>query len=268
VPRASVALIGVPYERTQSFRGGAAGGPRAIRAASHSLETYSPALDADLESVSLADAGDLDVGALPPASMIDAVAAAVAAVGPRTTPFLLGGDHTVSVGAVRALAARHPDLRVVQLDAHTDLRDAYDDDPHSHACAMRRVWEIVGDGRLVQAGIRSGLREEFAFARAHARWAQSALAIPPTVLDDLAAAPLYITLDVDVLDPASAPGTGNPEPGGFSFNEIASALASLRAARVVGLDVVEVSPRFDPSGITAIAAAKLVREMILLFGVK
>lgn len=262
---AAVTLLGVPYDRTQSYRRGAASGPAAIRAASQSIESYSPALDADLEEVALVDAGDLDVANHAPAAMVDAVAREIERLDDATQPFLLGGDHTVSVGAVRALAARHQGLCVVQLDAHTDLRDQYEGNAYSHACAMRRVWDVVGDDRLVQAGVRSGVREEFAFARSHGRWSSDSLVIPEAVLTALRRRPIYLTVDIDVLDPGYAPGTSNPEPGGPAFNDLLSALTRLRGMRVVGLDLVEVSPPHDPSGITAIAAAKLVREMALLF---
>jgi len=264
-PKPRVALLGVPYDRTQSHRRGAAGGPRAIRAASWSLETYSPALGRDLDEVALTDLGDLAVTDLEPAEMVEAVVQSVKALDPGTVPFLLGGDHTITVGAVRALAQRWPDLVVIQLDAHADLRETYEREPLSHACTMRRIWEILGDDRIVQLGVRSYTREEWRFARSHCRWSLDSLALPETVLAELRARPVYLTLDVDVLDPAFAPGVGNPEPGGPAFSDLCAALRALGRVRVVGMDVVEVSPLFDPAEITATAAAKLVRELILQF---
>jgi agmatinase len=264
-PKPRVALLGVPYDRTQSHRRGAAGGPHAIRTASWSLETYSPTLGRDLEEVALADLGDLEVADLEPAEMVEAVAQWVKALDPSAIPFLLGGDHTITVGAVRALAERWPNLVVVQFDAHADLREAYEKEPLSHACTTRRIWEILGDDRIVQLGVRSYTREEWAFARSHCRWSLGSLALPETVLADLRARPVYLTLDVDVLDPAFAPGVGNPEPGGPAFSDLCAALRALGSLRVVGMDVVEVSPPFDPAQITATAAAKLVRELILQF---
>ncbi len=258
-----VALLGVPYDRTQSFRRGAADGPRAVREASWSLETYSPALDADLTEVGLQDAGDLDVTGLSPAAMVEAVTQAVADLLPRCTPVVLGGDHTASVGAVRAVSRRFPDLRVLVLDAHLDLRDAYEGDPWSHACTVRRLWEELGDGRLILVGVRSGTREEWEFSRRHCRWCLGSLALPETVRAEIQACPVYLSVDLDVLDPAVAPGVGNPEPGGPSFSDLVQSLYSLRDLTVVGMDLVETAPTLDPSGATAVVAAKLLREVIL-----
>jgi agmatinase len=130
---------------------------------------------------------------------------------------------------------------------------------------MRRVWEVVGDRRIVQVGIRSGTREEFAFAQAHCRWSLRALALPDTVKHELRQVPVYLTLDLDVLDPAFAPGVGNPEPGGPSFQDLWEALRDLGRLKVVGLDLVELAPSLDPSGVSAVVAAKLLREILLLF---
>jgi agmatinase len=259
-----VALVGVPYDRTQSYRHGAAEGPRAVREASWSLETYSPGLGLDLCEVGLGDLGDLEVRELEPEAMVAEVERAVASLQPDAVPVLLGGDHTVTVGAVRALR-RHPNLRALVFDAHLDLRDEYEGDRWSHACAVRRAWEVLGDGCVALLGARSGTREEWAFAREHCRWVHSALTVPETVLEELRAYPVYVSLDLDVLDPSSAPGVGNPEPGGPGFDDLVQALGLLRGLRTVGLDLVETSPPWDPSGLTPVVAAKLLREAILTF---
>lgn len=262
---AKAALIGVPYDRTQSYRPGAASGPEAIRQASVSLETYSPALGLDLSELGLADLGDLEVAHLEPRAMVEQVAEALRGLPPGTLSVVLGGDHTVTAGAVRAIHASFPDLRVVVLDAHLDLREAYEGDPWSHACTLRRVLDHLGDGRLVVLGARSGLREEWELARRHCRWVCEPLALPETVHAELRSYPVYLSVDLDVLDPAYAPGVGNPEPGGPSFSELLQALYLLRDLPVVGLDLVEAAPELDPSGATAVSAAKLVREMVLCF---
>lgn len=262
---ARVALIGVPYDRTQSYRPGAAAGPRAIREASWSLETYSPALDMDLLEAGVRDLGDLEVADLDPAAMVQRVQEAVAGLDRDVVPVLLGGDHTVTVGAVRALSARLPELRAVVLDAHLDLRDRYEGSPWSHACTVRRLWEALGDGRVVLLGVRSGVREEWEFAWRHCRWVGEPLALPEAVHAELRGCPVYLSVDLDVADPAYAPGVGNPEPGGPALSEVLQALYLLRDLSVVGMDLVEAAPGLDPSGATAVAAAKLVREMVLAF---
>lgn len=260
-----VALLGVPYERTQSYRRGASEGPRAVREASWSLETYSPVFARDLCEVGLYDLGDLEVRELEPEAMVVEVERAAAALPHGTVPVLVGGDHTLTVGALRALRRHYPELRMVVFDAHLDLREVYEGDPWSHACTARRVWEVLGDGRLVQLGVRSGTREEWAFARGHCRWSHWALALPEMVLEELRAFPVYVSVDLDVLDPSAAPGVGNPEPGGPDFDELLEALQLLRGLHVVGLDLVETSPPWDPSGSTSVVAAKLLREAILAF---
>lgn len=262
---ARVALIGVPYDRTQSFRRGAAAGPRAVREASWSLETYSPVLGVDMLEAGVRDLGDLDVADLDPPAMVRRVQEAVAGLDPGVVPVLLGGDHTATVGAVGAVAARFPQLRAVVLDAHLDLRHQYEGSPWSHACTVRRLWEALGDARVVLLGVRSGLKEEWEFARRHCRWVGGSLALPEAVLVELRGYPVYLSVDLDVADPAYAPGVGNPEPGGPALSEVLQALYLLRGLSVVGMDLVEVAPGLDPSGATAVAAAKLVREMVLAF---
>lgn len=237
-----------------------------MREASWSLESYSPELDSDLAQVGLADLGDLPLQGLHPAAAVQEVCDALARLDASAVPVLLGGDHTLTAGAVRALARRHPKLRVVVFDAHLDLREEYEGSPWSHACTVRRVWEQVGDSRVVLVGVRSGVWEEWAFARSHCRWWSGALALPETVHAELLSGPVYLSVDLDVLDPAYAPGVGNPEPGGPSFSDLLRALYLLRGLPVVGMDLVETAPALDPSGVTAVAAAKLLREMMLCFG--
>lgn len=253
-------ILGVPYDRTTSFRRGARDGPAAVRWASHSIESYSPVLGRDLEELALVDAGDLDVALRSPEAMVEAVAAAVAAA--QGLPVVLGGDHTVSVGAVRALAARHPDLGVVVLDAHLDLRDAYEGERWSHATTVRRLAETVGWSRLGVLGVRAGTRQEFADAAGLA-FAERRLHLPPGAWTRLEGRPLYLSIDIDALDPADAPGTGNPEPAGPRAQDLLDLLRVLAPLHVVGLDMVEVAPAYDPSGQTAVVAATVVREAIL-----
>ena len=252
-------IVGVPYDATSSFRKGSRWGPAAIRHASDSIETYSPLLDRDLEDVPFLDGGDLNLEGVDPAAMVRAVRRRL---GPGL-PFLLGGEHTITLGAVQAVAARHRDLAVIQWDAHTDLRAAYEGREIGHATVMRRILE--GGVPLVQLGIRAGTREEFALARDRSLHISRGVSLPDPLLESLRGRPLYLSLDVDVLDPSVAPGTGNPEPDGASYAELLEGLRSLSGHHIVGMDLVEVAPPWDPGGRTAVIAATLVREMLLLF---
>jgi agmatinase len=259
VPGSVPTIVGVPYDTTSSFRKGSRWGPAAIRRASESIETYSPLIDRDLEDVPFVDGGDLDLGGLEPPAMVRAVRRHL---GPGL-PFLLGGEHTITLGAVQALVARHHDLAVIQWDAHTDLRAAYEGREIGHATVMRRI--LDGGCPLVQLGIRAGTREEFSLARERSLHVSRGVSLPAPLLDALRPRPLYLSVDIDVLDPSVAPGTGNPEPDGATYAELLEGLRTLGGHHIVGVDLVEVAPPWDPGGRTAVIAATLVREMLLLF---
>lgn len=258
----SAVIIGAPYDATVTYRPGASAAPEAIRRASESIETYSIVQRRDLEDVTLADAGDLALAGTTPEAMVAKVREAVGAA--PGVPIVLGGEHTVTAGAVGALAGRHPDLGVVILDAHLDLRDEYEGHRWSHATTTARLVDLTGQDRILVLGARSGTREEWTRAETLAGVARTG-AIPQAVWAGLARRPLYFSVDIDAFDPAVAPGTGNPEPLGLSVDDFVGLLAVLRQARVVGCDLVEVSPPCDPSGRTAVLAAWLVREMLLAF---
>jgi agmatinase len=261
-PHPAAVIIGAPYDATATHRRGAAAAPAAIRWASDSIETYSPAQERDLEDLALADAGDLALAGLAPEAMVARVQDAVAAA--RGLPLVLGGEHTVTVGAVSALAERYPDLAVVVLDAHLDLRDEFDGQRYSHATTICRIADRIGSERIAALGVRSGTREEWRAASALALCSRTG-AIPMEAWKVLSARPLYLSVDIDGFDPSVAPGTGNPEPLGLTADDFVAVLRVLRESRVVGCDVVEVSPSFDPSGQTSILAAWLIREMLLAF---
>jgi agmatinase len=263
---ASVHLFGIPMDWTASFQPGSRLGPVRIREASYGLETYSPALDRDLAEVRVADRGDVVVPIGNVAKSLRAIRAAaedVAASGARW--LALGGEHLVTLPLVEAAAARWPDLAVIHWDAHTDLADQYLGEPLSHATVLRRVAERIAPGSVYQFGIRSGTRDEFLWAHTHTRLYRDAIREPlAACLDELRNRPVYFTLDVDVLDPAFLPGTGTPEPGGVSPAELFSALYLLSALNLVGADVVETMPGADVSQRTALVAAKIVRELLLV----
>jgi len=261
-----VGLFGVPYDGTTSFRPGTRFGPAAIREVSSGLESYCPQLDLDLEDLAFADLGALDIpfGAPEPVVMaVQRATEAVLALGLK--PLMLGGEHSISSGAVAAVAAQHPDLVLVQLDAHADLRHEWLGAKHSHACAMRRCLEVLPSQQLLQIAIRSGTREEFSELRATGRL----VAIEQLVqtLQPLRGKPIYLTVDLDWFDPAVLPGTGTPEPGGFMWNHFAELITELSQHNLVAADVVELAPMLDPSGVSSVLAAKVVRSLLLSLGI-
>ena len=264
---ARVVLYGAPYDSTTSFRPGTRFGSRAIRAESYGLELYSPYQDAELRGRVL-DSGDLELPFGDPApalSMIEARAAEILQGG--KVPFLLGGEHLVTLGAVRAAAKMHPDLHILHFDAHADLRADYLGSPLSHACVLRRCHELVGDGRIYQFGIRSGDKAEFDWGKGHVFTHKFDLEGLGEALDALQGKPVYLTVDLDVLDPSVFPGTGTPEPGGVSFDALRRAVTdACRRLNIVAADVNELSPHYDPSGISTAAACKIVREMLIALG--
>ena len=264
---ASIVLYGAPFDSTTSFRPGARFGPAAMRHESFGLETYSPYQDRDLMDISVFDSGDLELcfGSSEMA-LSDIQKRAEEILKSDKFPLLLGGEHLVTLAAVRAVAAKYPDLHIIHFDAHADLRDDYLGAKLSHACVLRRCWEVLGDGRITQFGIRSGDREEW-------RWGKEHVTTHPFIVDmevlqetlrKLEGKPVYFTLDLDVLDPSVFPGTGTPEPGGISFEELRRAVTQIcSAARIVGCDVNELSPALDASGASTAVACKIVREMLL-----
>lgn len=252
--RARVAILGVPVERTVSYRGGPAQAPTAIRAASDSIELYSHLFRCDLAHVGVCDLGDVD----PHASLAEMLHATEAEVR-RILDLgkgivVLGGEHTVALPAVRAAAGRGS-VQVVALDAHTDLREEYGGEEVAHATVLRRVSEVAA--RLVIVGARSFFGEEVG---------EPFFAPPEGIADRLSPRlPVWLTLDLDALDPSLCPGVTNPEPGGLTYGDVIGIFRTLGRFRVVGMDLVELAPPFDPSGVSAITAAKLVLEAIAAF---
>lgn len=264
---ARIILYGVPFEGRVNLRKGADGGPRDLRIASDSIETYSPTLDRDLEDLPLADIGDCELpDGAPPREQLDAARADIAGWWrPGLRPFMLGGDHTATVAVIEAIAPAFPDLRIVQLDAHPDLREEFLGERYNYASAMARVMDVVSPERVYQVGIRTGAREEFARHRPHffPAFSTDPLDAVRSILPELGAHPVYVTIDVDVLDPAEAPGTGSPEPCGLRVGELVEIVRLLGASNVIGGDLVEVAHAWDPSGRTGIAASWVIREALL-----
>lgn len=263
---AEIVLFGAPFDSTTSFRPGARFGSSAMRHESFGLETYSPYQDQDLTDYPVFDSGDLEL-------CFGSAELALADVQTRTEeilkagklPLLLGGEHLVTLGSVRAVAEKYPNLHVIHFDAHADLRDDYLGAKLSHACVLRRCHEIVGDGRIHQFCIRSGDREEFRFAKNHTD-------LHPfdfKGLDDLceglarSGAPVYFTIDLDCLDPSCFPGTGTPEAGGVTFPQLLKAILTVTKTNVVAADLNELAPMLDPSGVSTATACKVLRELLL-----
>lgn len=261
---ARIVIFGAPFDSTTSFRPGTRFASKIMRGESFGLETYSPYQDLDMEDASIMDSGDLEL-------CFGDTELALQDIEDRTAdileagklPFMVGGEHLVTLGAVRAVVKKYPDLHVLHFDAHTDLREDYLGAKLSHAAVLRRVWELVGDNRIWQLGIRSGLREEFQWAKSHTNLRPFDLTAMPEALAALRGKPVYFTIDLDVMDPSYFPGTGTPEYGGVTFKELMAAALAGCGLQVVGCDIVELSPAYDQSGASTAAALKLMREMLL-----
>ena len=263
---ARLVLFGAPFDSTTSFRPGARFGSSAMRHESFGIETYSPYQDRDLTDCAIFDSGDLELcfGSAE-AALADVEARAAEILKADKMPILLGGEHLVTLGSVRAVAKKYPNLHIIHFDAHADLRDDYLGAKLSHACVIRRCHDILGDGRIHQFCIRSGDREEFRFARQHTELHPFSFEGLDTVCARLIAenAPVYLTIDLDCLDPACFPGTGTPEAGGVTFPELLTAILQVAQLNVVAADLNELAPMLDPSGASTAMACKVLRELLL-----
>lgn len=263
---AELVLFGAPFDSTTSFRPGARFGSAAIRHESFGLETYSPYQDKDLTDVKVFDSGDLELcfGSAESA-LEDIESRARRILKDEKLPVLIGGEHLVTLGVVRAVYEKYPDLHIIHFDAHADLRDDYLGAKLSHACVMRRCHELVGDGRIYQFCIRSGDREEFAFAKEHTDMHRFSFEGLNEVVEGLreSQVPVYFTIDLDCLDPSAFPGTGTPEAGGVSFLQLLKAILQVSELQIVGADINELAPMLDSSGVSTATACKVLRELLL-----
>ena len=262
-------LFGVPYDGTTSFRPGSRFGPSAIREVSNGLETFCPQLKMDLNEINFADFGCLEIPLGAPEPVVELVEKATEELlsqGLKT--LMIGGEHSITSGAIDAIVQHHHDLIIVQLDAHADLREEWLGSKYNHACSMTRCLEVLPSKNLFQVGIRSGTQEEFKELRKTNRLVdhktgESAIYLKD-VLDPFLGKPMYISIDLDWFDPSFLPGTGTPEPGGYSWNDFASIVDVLKKHQIIGADIVELAPQLDPSGISSLLAAKVTRSMLLL----
>ena len=263
---ARIVLFGAPFDSTTSFRPGTRFAPHAIRSESFGLETYSPWLDRDLEDISVFDSGDIELCIGSADKALDQISDRTATIlKDGKIPFMIGGEHLVTLGAFREVFKKYPDVHIIHFDAHTDLRDDYLDVKLSHACVIRRCHDLIGDGRIHQFGIRSGERTEWQWARAgHTDLHPFSFDGLAEVVKGLGSTPVYFTIDLDVMDPSVFPGTGTPEYGGVTFMQLFEALKTVCVGcNIVGLDVNELCPPYDQTGASTAAACKIIRELLL-----
>ena len=262
---ADIVLFGIPFDGTTSFRPGTRFAMQAIRPDSYGLETYSPYSKRDLENCNIFDGGDVEVPLGNTEQVMETILDYTRQIVADGKKFLMvGGEHLVSYPTIKAMHEKYPDLHIIHFDAHTDLRDTYNDQKLSHATVLRRAHDMLGDGRIFQFGIRSGTEEEFVWAETHITQEMFTCETLPQVIDRLKDVPVYITIDLDVLDPSIFPGTGTPEPGGWTYRELLNALSQFeKLNQIVAADVVELSPQYDPSGGSTAVACKTIRELLL-----
>lgn len=267
---AGAVIFGAPFDCTTSFRPGTRFGPRAIRSESFGIETYSPYQDKDLLDIKVFDSGDLELRFGSPESSLEDIESRTAEILDKgKLPVMLGGEHLVTLGAFRAVCKKYDnDVYLLHFDAHADLRDEYLGQHLSHACVIRRCHELIGDGRIFQFGIRSGDRDEFLFAKDHTEMHRTRISgvdfsALGNVTERLKGKNVYLTIDLDVLDPAFFCGTGTPEAGGATFNQLLEAIILCSELNIVGADINELSPHYDQSGASTAIACKLLRELLL-----
>ena len=261
-----IVIFGAPFDSTTSYRPGARFASSAMRNESFGIETYSPYQDKDLTDINVFDAGDLELRFGSPESALEDIENMSAKIlSDNKMPLMIGGEHLVTLGSVRAAVKKYPNLHIVHFDAHADLRDQYLGQKLSHACVMRRCHDLVGDGKIFQFGIRSGDREEFYWGKNHVYTNKFNFDTIKTLKEKIGKNPVYFTLDLDVLDPSCFPGTGTPEAGGVSFTELMDAIKTVSKLNVVALDINELSPMLDQSGASTALACKLLREILLYF---
>ena len=259
-----IVIFGAPFDSTTSYRPGTRFASRYMRAESYGLETYSPYQDLDLEDIDIFDSGDLELCFGDTQKALEDIENHTRKIlDADKLPLMIGGEHLVTLGAVRAVYDKYPDLHVIHFDAHADLRDEYLGATLSHASVIHRVWDMVGDDKIYQFGIRSGERAEFEWGKNHVKTQKFNFDGLDDVIESLKGKPVYFTIDLDVLDPSVFPGTGTPEAGGVSFTELLDAILKVSKLNIVGMDINELSPMLDASGASTAVALKVMRELLI-----
>jgi agmatinase len=261
---ANIAVLGLPFDGTCSYRPGSRFAPNAIREASYGLETYSPVFDMDIdEDLYICDIGDVEVPFGDTKKALDIMYNKAKSLLPKKI-FSIGGEHLVTLPVFQAVHEKYPDIFLIHFDAHADLRDDYLGDKLSHATVIRRVSEIIRLDKIFQYGIRSGTKEEYNLIKSNNTLNRPLSEIKKIIGNN----PVYLTIDLDVLDPSIFPGTGTPEPGGFAYMQLIDFIKELGNMNIVGCDVVELSPHYDTSGVSTIVAAKVIRELFFVISKK
>lgn len=261
---ARIVIFGAPFDSTTSYRPGTRFASKTMRAESYGLETYSPYQDLDLEDCKVFDGGDLELCFGDTSLALQVITECTRTiVTDGKIPLMIGGEHLVTLGAVRAVFEKYPDLHIIHFDAHADLREDYLGAVLSHATVLRRVWDLVGDGKIFQFGIRSGERAEFIWGKDHVTTHKFDFTGLEEVVQKLKGKPVYFTLDLDVLDLSVFPGTGTPEAGGVTFLQLLDAIQKVGELNIVGCDINELSPLLDASGASTAVALKVLRELLL-----
>lgn len=262
-------VFGVGFDGTTSNRPGTRFASSAMRLEFYGLETYSPMLDLDLDDFNICDIGDLELSIGNTDLVLEEIyEGCKKIVQDNKIPFMIGGEHLVTLPAFKAVYEKYRDIYVLHFDAHTDLRDEYNNNKHSHATVIKRIWDITGDNRIYQFGIRSGTKEEFDFAlkEKHTYMEVSSIDTFEKVVKSLDKKNIYLTIDLDVLDPSIFPGTGTPEPGGITYREFENIFKILKDSNInlVGCDIVELSPDYDDTNVSTVTACKILRELALV----
>lgn len=266
---ADIVIFGAPFDSTTSFRPGARFGSSAIRHESFGLEVYSPYQDREITDFPIFDSGDIELcfGSAESA-LRDIEERTDEILGGDKFPLMLGGEHLVTLGTVRAALKKYPDMHLIQFDAHCDLRDDYLGARLSHAAVVRRCHDLMGDGKIHQFCIRSGEKAEFEYASKHTDMHKFTFNGLQELVKNLRETnvPVYLTIDLDCLDSGIFPGTGTPEAGGVSFNELLNAIIQVSKCNLIGADVNELAPMLDTSGMSTATACKVVRELLIAIG--
>ena len=259
-------IFGAPFDGTTSFRPGTRFAGKAIRSESFGIETYSPYQDKDLEDYKIFDAGDLELCFGNTEKVLEDIENMTTQIlKDNKMPVMIGGEHLVTLGAFRAICKKYNDINIIHFDAHTDFMEEYLGEKLSHASVIRRIWDYVGYGKIYQYGIRSGERDEFYWAKKHTYLNKFNFQGLDKTVEELKDKPVYLTIDLDVLDPSEFCGTGTPEAGGVRFMELLEAILKLKKLNIVGFDMVELSPAYDASGASTAIACKILRELLLAF---